>query len=84
MPQEIRDAAPSFKANSAGSFDGINVKHFAVLCGDALESMAYLIEAAERLGTMPRQLGLVPVILLGNPKVECGPSGPTRFFTGFG
>ena len=72
---EIRDAAASFKAGTAGSFDGIHVRHIALLSTEGLDAMADLMMACEFLGTLPRQIGMTPIVLLEKPKGGLRPIG---------
>ncbi len=67
-PEVIRQASLSHKITTAETFEGMHPRHFSLLSDGGLEVVAALMEAAELLGCVPRQLQLATMPLIGKPK----------------
>ncbi len=77
---QLRRASASFPANTAMAYDGFHPKHFGLMTDKCLQVLAAMMEAAELVGSLPRQLHLVTVPLLAKPK---GGHRPIMIYTGF-
>ncbi len=78
LPEQLREAAKSFSASSASTFDGFKLRHYSLLTDEALGALAIIFQVAETTGFFPRQLRAVPVPLLAKPK---GGHRPIGIFT---
>ncbi len=67
-PEDLREASRLFKRNTAVAYDGVHVRHYALLSEGALEALGGLLEVCELVGTFPRQARLVVTPLLEKPK----------------
>ncbi len=67
-PADLREASRLFKRTTAIAYDGIHVRHYAMLSDGALEALGGLLEVCELVGTFPRQARLVVTPLLEKPK----------------
>ena len=69
-PDELRGASESFAVRSATSFDGFHMRHFAMLCDQALVTLAIIFEVVEMIGQLPAQLRAILFALI--PKARGG------------
>ena len=75
---QLREASLSFSAKTAATYDGFHPRHYSFLSDEGLEVMAALLEAAEELGEMPKDLETVMIALL--PKKEGAGVRPIGLF----
>ncbi len=71
-PQDLRDAARTFAADTAVAYDGFALRHYCWLSDDALEALADVIEITERTGELPQQLRTLAMPLLPKPRGVTG------------
>ncbi len=67
-PGELRSSSMEFRKGTTQTYDGFHVRHFALLCDDALDALSHLLLAVEMTGRWPSQIGLVPMPLIPKPK----------------
>ncbi len=67
-PNDIREAAKTFAADTAVAFDGFAPRHYCWLSDGALEALADVIEITERTGELPQQLRTLAMPLLPKPR----------------
>ncbi len=67
-PSDLRAASRQFKKSTAIAYDGVHVRHYAMLSDGALEALGGLLEVCELVGTFPRQARLVVTPLLEKPR----------------
>ncbi len=67
-PGELRSSSMEFRTGTTQTYDGFHVRHFALLCDDALDALSHLLLAVEMTGRWPSQIGLVPMPLIPKPK----------------
>ena len=64
----LREASSSFSRSTAATFDGFHVRHFRLLCDDALLCLAIILQVMEAIGMPPPQLATLSYVLLPKPR----------------
>ncbi len=67
-PGDFREAAITFRERTLVAFDGIAMRHYALLSDEALEVLADVVLIIEYLGRLPYQLGLTVMPLIGKAR----------------
>ncbi len=67
-PQDLRDTANTFSKGTAVAYDGIALRHYALLSDVALSIIADIIEVAETVGGLPSQLDLTEMPMIAKPR----------------
>ncbi len=67
-PQDIRDAANSFSKTTVVAYDGMALRHYAMLSDEGLYIIADIIEIAETVGGLPSQLDLTEMPMIAKPR----------------
>ncbi len=74
-PQQLRDAASTFKRRTAITYDGFHPRSLGNLSDGSLLALSFILQAVEVSGRWPRQLRLVVTALLAKPKGGYRPIG---------
>ncbi len=74
-PEDIRRASASFSHAAASTYDGFHVRHFALLCDDALLALSEILVLMELTGGLPSQLRATILSMLGKPAGGFRPIG---------
>ncbi len=67
-PAELRDASSSFKEATLVAYDGIAMRHYALLTDDSLDVLADMVLVIEYLGYLPQQLQFAVMPLIGKAR----------------
>ncbi len=67
-PGELREASKCFKERTLVAYDGFHPRHYNLLCDEALEMTAAMMEVSEVLGALPPQLRLLAMPLIPKPR----------------
>ncbi len=66
--EAIKRAAMAFKASTSSTYDGFHVRHFGLVCDEAREAAAKLLDAVEACGLWPTQIALAITPMIPKPK----------------
>ncbi len=67
-PEHLREASKSFKTNTMSTYDGIAMRHYALLSDPALDGLADLYEVLEITARLPPQTRLTTMPLIGKSR----------------